>query len=173
MPQADVLLTIAEVAVAFAGFASLLGLLGQRSSRDDPRVLGARMRAMIFFSLGAVAFAMLPLILASYGLTEATVWRTGSVLLLAAFIGIAWWVARMMPALRRSVGQRQRLVRFYAVVLIVSIGVGICVALLNSLGLLSTLAAAIYLTALGIMLFLAGFAFLLIVFSFLPRPDED
>ena len=37
MPESDVLLTIAEVAVAFAGFASLVGVLGQRSSADDPR----------------------------------------------------------------------------------------------------------------------------------------
>ena len=34
MSESDVLLTIAEVAVAFAGFASLVGVLGQRSSAD-------------------------------------------------------------------------------------------------------------------------------------------
>jgi hypothetical protein len=173
LPHADLLLTMAEVAVAFAGFASLVGLLGQRASRDDPRVLGARMRGMIFFSLAAVAFSMLPLILDSYGLTEAVVWRTASLLLLAAFVGIAWWLALTIRALRRSVGQRRTIVRLIAVVLYGSIGAGIGVALANALGLASPLAAAIYLTALGLLLFLAGFAFLLIVFSFLPGLRED
>ena len=44
MAESEVLFIIAEVAVAFAGFASLVGVLGQKVSRDDPRVLGTRMR---------------------------------------------------------------------------------------------------------------------------------
>ncbi len=58
MSESDVLLTIAEVAVAFAGFASLVGVLGQRSSADDPRVIGLRMRGMLLSSLMVVAFSI-------------------------------------------------------------------------------------------------------------------
>ncbi len=43
------------VAVAFAGFASLVSILGRRSSRDDPRINAVRMRSMILYSLLVVA----------------------------------------------------------------------------------------------------------------------
>ena len=63
MAESDLLFTIAEVAVAFVGFASLVAILGQRSSKDDPRMISARMRGMVLFSLLAVAFSLLPAIL--------------------------------------------------------------------------------------------------------------
>ena len=78
MPESDVLLTIAEVAVAFAGFSSLVGILGQRSSLDDPRVLGVRMRAMLLSSLVVVAFSILPVALGRYAATSELVWRSSS-----------------------------------------------------------------------------------------------
>ncbi len=111
MRDADLFLTIAEVAVAFAGFASLVGILGQRSSRDDPRVLGVRMRGMILFSLLAVAFSLVP------------------------FAFHRW------------------------------------VVLLGSNAFRATPVEAAYVTGLLLLLFLAGFAFTLILFSFLPSLD--
>ena len=56
----DLLLSIAEVAVAFAGFASLVSILGRRSSRDSPVVQAARLRGLIISSLIVVAFAFFP-----------------------------------------------------------------------------------------------------------------
>ena len=75
MQDSDLLLTISEVAVAFAGFASLVSVLGQRSSRDDVRVSSIRMRAMVLYSLLVVAFSLLPFVLNRYGLSEVAVWR--------------------------------------------------------------------------------------------------
>jgi len=56
----DLLLTIAEVAVAFVGFSSLVSLLGRRTSRDDPRLDAIRMRGLIESSLLVVAFSLTP-----------------------------------------------------------------------------------------------------------------
>ena len=58
LQDSDLLLTFAEVAVAFAGFASLVSILGQRSSPDDLRATSVRMRAMILYSLLVVGFSL-------------------------------------------------------------------------------------------------------------------
>lgn len=51
MPEVDILLTTAEVAVAFAGFASLVTILGRRSAHVDPRITELRFRGMLTNSL--------------------------------------------------------------------------------------------------------------------------
>ncbi len=84
MPEAEILLTTAEIAVAFAGFASLVTILGRRSSRVDPRIIAMRFRGMLTNSLLVVAFSMIPLLLFRYGLRETAVWRISSVLLALA-----------------------------------------------------------------------------------------
>ena len=83
MSESDVLLTFAEVAVAFAGFASLVGVLGQRKSADDPRVIGLRMRGMLLSSLMVVAFSIFPILLTRYGASPDLTWRTSSLALFA------------------------------------------------------------------------------------------
>lgn len=169
MADSEILLTIAEVAVAFAGFASLVGILGRRSARDDPRILGARMRGMILFSLVAVGFSLVPFILHRYGLAEATVWRLASALFLGALGAIAVWLWRSIR--RLNVGSANR--HGIGAVLASAIGAGLVILALNVLGVAPTLGPALYLTALGLLLFLAGFAFVLILFSFLPTPDSE
>ena len=171
--EADLLLTVAEVAVAFAGFASLVGILGQRSARDDPRVLGARMRGMVLFSLLAVFFALLPILLARYGLDDVLVWRTSSALFAFALASVGvwliWTVSRLIRlGIRRGPLQR----RLIPAVLLTAIPGGVVVLLSNALLVPPDHLAAIYLTALGLDLFLSAFAFSLILFSFLPRLDS-
>ena len=73
MPEVDILLTTAEVAVAFAGFASLVTILGRGSSQVDPRVIALRFRGMLTNSLLVVAFSMIPLVLFHYDLGETIV----------------------------------------------------------------------------------------------------
>ncbi len=123
MPESEVLLTIAEVAVAFAGFASLVGILGQGTSADDPRVIGVRMRGMLLSSLIVVAFSIFPILLARYGASLDVIWTASSL----AVVGVNVF----LPT------------------------------------------PAVYLTALALVLFQSGFAFCLIVFSFLPRVEAS
>ncbi len=165
MSESDVLLTIAEVAVAFAGFASLVGVLGQRSSADDPRVIGLRMRAMLLSSLMVVAFSIFPIILTRYGASPDLTWRTSSLALFAVMACYYVWFWAILRGLRRS---DIPLTRFQTRVIVPTLFLTmLClVALLLVNSFLAT--PAVYLTALGLLLFQSGFAFCLIVFSFLP-----
>lgn len=169
----ELLLTIAEVAVAFAGFASLVGILGQRSSRDDTRVLGVRMRAMILFSLLAMAFSLLPSILDRFGLSDAAVWRTSSSVFLVCLLLVFLWLAPTLARLR-LVRQNRPRVRFVILPLLFTGLVTALGALIADVLLLAPAAvAALYALALFALLLLASLAFALILFSFLPDVDSQ
>lgn len=165
----DILVAISEVAVAFAGFASLVSILGQRRSVDDARVLGVRMRAMLLASLLVVAFALVPLVLVEFGGSTATVWRMSSLGLLAATVAYLVWLGATFRWLRRTVEARpfQRFVILPVLYSTFTLLVGSIAANLIVAG------AALYVTALALLLFQSGFAFSLIVFSFLPRVRDD
>ena len=102
MSESDVLLTIAEVAVAFAGFASLVGVLGQRTSADDPRVIGVRMRGMLLSSLMVVAFSLFPILLAGYGASPDLLWMGCSLALLAVTVCYYVWFWAALQTLSRA-----------------------------------------------------------------------
>ena len=170
MPESDILLTIAEVAVAFAGFSSLVGILGQRSSLDDPRVLGVRMRTMLLSSLIVVGFALLPLVMVRYGATAEVVWRSSSVAFSAVGVAFFAWVLLSLRALGRAALTRTRVQR-----LIILPFVFLTLTSFVVLVLVNVILArpAIYLTALLLMLLQSGHTFCHIVFSFLPRVGAD
>jgi hypothetical protein len=70
----ETLLTIAEVAVGFAGFASIVTVLGRRrypQSLQD----SLRLRIMLVYSVMVVFLCIIPEILNGYGLPVGTVWR--------------------------------------------------------------------------------------------------
>jgi hypothetical protein len=60
LSESELLLTIAELSVAFAGFASLAGILGRRMSKDDPRVDAGRLLNMLTVSLSLTVLALVP-----------------------------------------------------------------------------------------------------------------
>lgn len=171
MSESDVLLTIAEVAIAFAGFASLVSVLGRGSSVDDPRVSGIRMRGMIVFSLLTVAFSLFPLLLHRYGLAESTVWRLSSTVLSIGFLGTAFWVVAVVRRLNRLELAGRRISPLAGTPPFIGSILGTVLLASNAVVISPAVRPAVYLTGLGLLLFLAGFAFTVIVFSFLPRID--
>jgi len=100
--ESDILLTLAEVSVAFAGFASLVGVLGQRASVADPRVIGLRMRGMLLGSLLVVGFSIFPILLDLYGASMTLTWRGSSLALLLAIAAYYWWFVSSILALGRA-----------------------------------------------------------------------
>ena len=68
MEHGEFLFTIAEVSVAFAGFASIVGILGRRSTSSPHRLNALRMRIMVLHGLVVVAFSLVPYLLHSYGI---------------------------------------------------------------------------------------------------------
>ena len=75
----DVLLVIAQLSVAFAGFASLASALGNRSDGGETRVDAGRLINMLIIGLCTTMLALLPFIPALFGFTEAMVWRSSAV----------------------------------------------------------------------------------------------
>ena len=66
---------VAELAVALAGFASLVTIIGRRRARDDAAIDAVRLRGMLEYSLLTAAFALLPLLPFHAGLSETATWR--------------------------------------------------------------------------------------------------
>ena len=174
MPEAEVLLTVAEVAVAFAGFASLVSILGRGTADADPRVLSLRMRAMLVSSLLVVGYAFVPVIFDAYGASSEVSWKGSSALLLVAALGYYRWLQRAIITLGRA-GLTPT--PFQRRVIIPTLLLTLVVVSLLLLANVVVAMPAIYVTALALLLFQSGFAFTLIVFSFLPaiggRAGED
>ena len=75
---------VAELAIALAGFASLVAILGRRHGRDNAALDAARLVGMLEYSLLAAAFALLPLVPFHAGLSENSTWRLCAVLFAAS-----------------------------------------------------------------------------------------
>ncbi len=88
MPNADFLFVTAEIAAAFVGFASVVAVLGQRTTRDDPSLDAFRLRGMIQYGLLVVFSALLPYLLHSAGLVGAPLWRVASALVSVAGVAL-------------------------------------------------------------------------------------
>lgn len=94
MAGSDVLLTIAEVAIAFAGFGSIVVVFGQRTSGRWSRADLFRLAAMIQASLITLLFAFLPICLSFLGVREPAAWVAASILL-AGVVSLLTFVSHL------------------------------------------------------------------------------
>jgi len=78
MQNSDLLQTFAEIGVAFAGFASLLGFLG----RSPDQIQKIRLVGMVRAALLATAFSLVPFVPLALGASELTSWRIAAGLFL-------------------------------------------------------------------------------------------
>lgn len=173
MEEHGILFTLAEVAVAFVGFSSLVSILGRTRSRDDPRLDAIRMRGLIESSLLVVGGSLLPPILSLYPLSPQAVWRGAAFLFFAA--GVTLSVLELLRARRLVAELREDDTPFRAWVGIPMMGT-VLAALAVSAGVASGLlasGAALYVTALGLFLVRAGFAFALVLISLLGRRESN
>jgi hypothetical protein len=88
--ETDTLLTLAEIAATFAGFAALVSAIRRRS--EDPETMHdiLRLRVTISSSVVIVILALIPIGLANYGLSEVAVWRISGIVFLILSIGVIW-----------------------------------------------------------------------------------
>ncbi len=96
MEWADLLLTIAEVSIAFAGFASIVAVLGRRDGGGWPTEDVDRFWVMIEYSLGALFFALIPFALFHLGVREPALWKLASALIAVFLLGYAEMVSRRL-----------------------------------------------------------------------------
>lgn len=98
MQPEDALVTLGEVAAAFAGFSGVVAALGVTSLDALPAVLRFRFANLLVVSVGAALFAFVPVVLEQFHVGSGAVWSSSS-LLLAGFAG-SLLVARLRAGLR-------------------------------------------------------------------------
>ena len=163
----ETLLTIAEVSVGFAGFASIVTVLGKRSGAEALQD-SLRIRIMLVYSLSVAFLCFLPAILRAYAVPEATVWRLSSAVLagtaLLLFFTIiqprAGAVVRSLPYTRL----------YKALGLSLSLAPALACGLAAA-GVGSQLASATYLLSLALLLLVAAMVFVRLVLSFMDQSD--
>ena len=169
LENTDTLLSMAEIAAAFVGFAALVSVLRRRSQKPEDAIHDVlRLRLVISSSVAGVAAALIPVGLAGYGLEPSTVWRLAAVIFLVFDNGI---IVSFLGAYRPVEGsfEPDRL----AVVLVGMLELveqGSLVAV--ALGLSFADLAALYVTALIANLCQAGFIFVRFVGSAFGHESE-
>jgi Na+/melibiose symporter-like transporter len=155
-------IAIAEIAGVFVGFGALISVT--RRSDVEPAQLGS-IRAVVTTGLTVVVAALIPVVLASYGMEGRPLWFVSSL----AFLGLSWAViglalrARANRQLMVSLARTQPASSlFFWVVLELPIQVPLIVAVL---GLRPDLEPALYVTALAFNLFEAAFVLAQFVYS--------
>ena len=161
LDQSDALLTLAEVAASFAGFAALVTLFARKRIAGTAIHDMLRLRLVIGASVAAVIAALVPVALAGYGLSDANTWRIGSALFLALiYFTIGSFVTSYQPV--RGVFAPDRLAVFIAVVLEIFIQISLGAILF---GFAAESGFGLYISALIGTIAQAAFVFLRLVES--------
>ena len=169
LENTDTLLSMAEIAAAFAGFAALVSVI-RRSSDQHADVVHdlLRLRLVISSSVTGVAAALIPVGLAGYGLDTMLIWRLAAVIFLIFDNGVIVWflgayrpVRGTFPPDRLAVG----LVSFLEMMEQASLFTVV-------LGFGAGNAPALYVTALIANICQAGFIFVRFVGSAFRHPND-
>jgi len=89
LENTDTLLSMAEIAAAFAGFAALVSVIRRASDQPADAIHDLlRLRLVISSSVTGVAAALIPVGIAGYGLDAALIWRLAALIFLILDNGI-------------------------------------------------------------------------------------
>jgi hypothetical protein len=169
LENTDTLLSMAEIAAAFAGFAALVSVI--RRSSEQPAEAAhdlLRLRLVISSSVAGVAAALIPVGLDGYGLDSALTWRLAALIFLIFDNGI---IASFMNAYKPVKGTFEP--DRSAVLLVSALEVVEQMSLVAVvLGLAFGNASALYVTALIANLCQAGFIFVRFVGSAFRHQDQ-
>jgi hypothetical protein len=165
--DASFLFILAEIAVGFAGFASIVAVLGQRSTRDHPRLDAFRLRGLLECSLLVVAFSLIPYVASRFWAGDATAWRLSSGLFFVA--GTAVTAAtraryRSIAHIPTPMGMRLAVTALHLVPL--------PALLLTAIGIFGDRSGAIYLLCLLSYLLAGGIGFFRVMVSFIAGVRE-
>jgi hypothetical protein len=164
MANADLLLTIAEIAVAFAGFASLVSALSSGRSAKRALAQSILFRTMVLMSLTVVAFALLPFMTHGFGISPSMAWRLASGLfLLGGSAGLYTGIRYLLNA-RSATGPMKGVGRLVASIDIPA-GVALLLLAANTLGFGGAFVSDSYIAALLLYLFGSGVSFAALLFS--------
>lgn len=102
-PDPSALLTVAEIAIALAGFSAVVVIFKRRSSGEWARADADRFHGMVLHAMAATAFAFLPFVVALFTDVAARVWSISSGLL---GVQILWHVSVVVRLPSSSPGTR-------------------------------------------------------------------
>jgi len=159
--QSELLLTLAQIGMAFAGFAGLVSLLGRPDPRASTRLNEIRFRSMVELALTLAAFALLPFVPAEFGLPAAVSWRlssSGYAVASAAFLGSS--VVRN----RRSMGRVLIAGRVTASLMLACAGLALALCL-NAAGAFGGRESGVYCGALFFHFLGASFFFIRLLYG--------
>jgi len=159
------LLTIAELGVALAGFASLVSVIGRRGDDKSRTIDSFRLRSMLEIALRTVALALVPLPFLQFASSDPTLWRLSSVLALVSTAVVFRNSIRRARSVEGIFGERTLIVSIAALSLI-----GVLSHLANALGLGGSNAFSLYLGGLLLSLGISGLLFLSVASSVLRPP---
>lgn len=109
MEETEILLTVAEIGVALAGFASLAAILGRKYKHTDPLVNAIRLRGLLDAGLSTMLLALIGVLMLQIGGQNIWVWQVASFagLGFVTTIGTAAYrrenLRRHLPGFRRRV----------------------------------------------------------------------
>ncbi len=104
MEESELLITVAEISVAFAGFASLASIFGQRAGQDDARVDAGRLLNMLTTSLTVTGLALVPFVPMLLGIAMRWVWGSGGVIGLIAIVAFCPAILRRTAVMKQYAG---------------------------------------------------------------------
>jgi hypothetical protein len=158
--EADLLQTIAQISLAFAGFAGVVAAFSK--FRLAPEAAIFRVRLMVVIALAILLFSLFPFLPPKFGVTELATWRLSAFLLSIVVLIIAFWSWRhLKPLYQAGLLKTQKIT-----VVWYSAGALLCVGLLGSAaGLFGSLASAIYVTGLFFSLALCSFYFVMLMIA--------
>ena len=167
LSESELLLTTAELSVAFAGFASLASVLGRRFSRDDPRVDAGRLLNMLTVSLSVTGLALAPFIPMLLAWSPRWVWGSAGGLGIAAMAVVVPIVMRRIREMKRYPGYNRGALAANNVLGVVAF-LGLTCSLL---GIPTEAQFAAYFTGLLALLGVSGVLFYRVIASLL-QPDD-
>jgi hypothetical protein len=163
MEHRDTLLTVAELAIALAGFASIVSVIAQRSEEPTNNRDAYRLRVMLEVALRNAAFAVLPLPFLSAFPSDPMLWRVASGVYLASALLYATFRLQTI----REVGPAW-VSRSSQILLVGTVSV----SLANMAGLGGAHAFSLYLAALLAGLSVSGLSFMAVAVSALGLAEN-
>jgi hypothetical protein len=164
--QTEILLSVAEIGVALAGFASLATVLGRRYRHTDPPVNAIRLRGLLDAGLSTMLLALIAVLAMQVGGEGEWVWRTVALVGLL-FVGTIGSAAFRRERLRRHLPGFRRLVSTIMFMLVATAFAGF---VLISAGFAGNYGFHIYVGSLCLLLAICCTMFVLVIAS-LVRPE--
>lgn len=168
MDETDILLTVAEIGVALAGFASLAAILGRRYKHTDPLVNAIRLRGLLDAGLSTMLLALIGVLMLQIGGPNNWVWQAAAVGGVA-FVSTIGTAAFRREKLRRHLpGFRKRT----SVVMFVLVATALLGFVFISAGLAGDYGFHVYFGILFLLLVICCTMFVLVIASLMTSHES-